>query len=90
MDILQLLVEEECPISEVDRFGRTPLYEACINRHEACVKLLRSANAKLMLPDPGGEMCRVAFAGDVVLMNIFILAGAKVRRLECFTHHSRQ
>eukprot|EP00618_Florenciella_parvula_P000630 CAMPEP_0119466174 /NCGR_PEP_ID=MMETSP1344-20130328/951_1 /TAXON_ID=236787 /ORGANISM="Florenciella parvula, Strain CCMP2471" /LENGTH=954 /DNA_ID=CAMNT_0007498471 /DNA_START=242 /DNA_END=3106 /DNA_ORIENTATION=- len=77
VDILQLLVQEECPISEVDRFGRTPLYEACINRHEACVKLLRSANAKLMLPDPGGEMCRVAFAGDVVLMKIFILAGAK-------------
>jgi ankyrin repeat protein len=90
VDILQLLVEAECPISEVDRFGRTPLYEACINRHEPCVKLLRSANAKLMLPDPGGEMCRVAFAGDVVLMKIFILAGAKVRRLECFTHHSRQ
>ena len=41
------------------------------------MRILVDSGAKLLLPDAGGEMCRVAFAGDVHLMEILILAGAQ-------------
>ena len=58
-EIIKLLINEGCDVNVLDRFGRTPLYEACINRNEGCVNLLREAGGQLQLQDAGGEMCRV-------------------------------
>ena len=57
-DIIKLLISEGCDVNVLDRFGRTPLYEACLNRHDGCVNLLRP-EGKLQLQDAGGELCRV-------------------------------
>jgi ankyrin repeat protein/urea transporter len=34
-------------ISEIDNWGNSPLYEACINNHENCVNSLLASNAKI-------------------------------------------
>ena len=46
VDMVELLAGEGCDVSPVDRFGRTPLHEAAINRHGGCVEALKRLGAR--------------------------------------------
>jgi CRP-like cAMP-binding protein len=75
-DVIELLVGEGADIDIPDRFGRTPLFQACTNRHPESVEKIRKLGGNLNLRDPGGEMCRVATVGDSQLLELLLKAGA--------------
>ncbi|CAC5381668.1 unnamed protein product [Mytilus coruscus] len=54
-DIVQMLLDFDCDINEVDRFGRTALFVACRLGKEDIVKVLLDNNADHSLCDNNGQ-----------------------------------
>ena len=78
VDMVELLAGEGCDVSPVDRFGRTPLHEAAINRHGGCVEALKRLGATLRLPEheEASLLCNAAATSDAGLLASLLAAGA--------------
>ena len=78
VDMVELLAGEGCDVSPVDRFGRTPLHEAAINRHGGCVGALKRLGATLRLPEheEASLLCNAAATSDAGLLASLLAAGA--------------
>ena len=47
IDIIKFLINEDCDINAVDRFGRTPIYEAILKRNKDICMELKKAGGKI-------------------------------------------
>ena len=78
LEVIQFLADEGCDLGAVDRFGRTPLFEAALNKHVECISLLKNLGSDLHVP-PSTEaslLCSATSSGDASLLRMLLLAGA--------------
>jgi len=78
LEVIQFLAEEGCNLTAVDRFGRTPLFEAALNQQTECITLLKSLGASLHVPPStqASLLCGATSCGDASLLRMLLLAGA--------------
>jgi len=78
LEVIQFLAEEGCNLTAVDRFGRTPLFEAALNQQTECITLLKSLGASLHVPPStqASLLCGATSSGDASLLRMLLLAGA--------------
>jgi ankyrin repeat protein len=76
--VIQFLADEGCDLTAVDRFGRTPLFEAAVNQHTECITLLKMLGADLHVPPStqASLLCGATSSGDASLLRMLLLAGA--------------
>ena len=79
MEIVRFLLAQEVDVNSVDRFGRSALYDAVLNRNKPITFELRNAGANIIAnhEEITTKILRAAKIGDLEFIKLLYFAGLK-------------
>jgi len=75
LEACKVLLKYKANPSHTDNFGVTPLQEAVNGGHDEVVAYMVRKDAKLLLADEGGALCKVCVEGDMKQLKRLLKAG---------------